>query len=99
MKLYKTDHYVCDFNKCLPDIQKKIKCTEECLEQLTSNLAKILIEARKIESFMGVCETSIEKIPLYSSREYCIFIKFVLENCFLLRVGARSDYLESDFFC
>lgn len=98
MKLYKTAHYICDFNKCFPDIQKKIKHTEKCLEQLGSNLAIFLIEARKVKSFMGIYETSIEKNPLYVSREYCIFMKIVLENCTLVRIGTRSSYLRSDFF-
>lgn len=98
MKLYKTAHYICDFNKCVPDIQKKIKYTEKCLEQLGNNMAEVLIEARKIKSFIGICETSIEKTPLCSSGEYCIFLKKTLENCILLRVGTRSTYLGGGFF-
>jgi hypothetical protein len=98
LKLYKTAHYIRDFNKCVPDIQKKIKNTEKCLEQLDSGVAKFLIEARKVKSFMGIYETSIEKNPLYVSGEYCIFMKIVLENCTLVRIGTRSSYLGGGFF-
>ena len=98
MKLYKTAHYICDFNECVPDIQKKIKNTEKCLEQLNMNMAEVLIEARKIKSFIGIRETSIEENTLYVPGEYCIFMKIVLENCFLLRVGTHSNYLEYDSF-
>ena len=97
MKLYKTAHYIFDFNKCAPDVQKKIKNTENCLEQLDSAMAKFLIEARKIKLFVGICETSIEINPLYTFEEYCIFFKFELGNLVLLRVGTRSIYLESAF--
>jgi len=57
-------------------------------------MAKVLIEARKVKNYQDIFETSVEKQPLYSPGECCIFMLIKNEDCILLRVGIRTNFIK-----
>ena len=97
MNLYGTQHYIDDFEKCTISIKNKIKNVEECLRQLTNNMAKDLLDKRRVKIHTIILETSIEKNPQYLPEEYCILMLCYNKSCFFLRVGTRADFIKKDF--